>query len=163
MIKLTSWAMPDVFKTFLGGFYKTKEYTITNLLVSIVVKMQNICNLIGWKSAYIFDIFNCYRANINGMWNAGKLGDKVVIVRCLVQCWQIFFSFLIFCCYFTHLKSREISCKRRETREIFPILHSAPCDNNYLYDKFKYIYPHTRARAQIAHTKCLNLAEARWV
>ena len=67
--------MPDVFKTFLGRFYKKKEYTITNLIVSIVVKMQNICNLIGWKSMYIFDIFNWYRGNINGMWNAGKLGD----------------------------------------------------------------------------------------
>ena len=40
----------------------------------IIVKMQNICNLIGWNSVHIFDIFNCYRANINGMWNAGKLG-----------------------------------------------------------------------------------------
>ena len=37
--------------------------------------MQNICNLIGWNSVHIFDIFNYYRANINGMWNAKKLGE----------------------------------------------------------------------------------------
>ena len=49
-----------------------------------------------------------------------------------MQYWQIFSSFLIFCCYFTRLKAREISCKMGETRKIFPILHSAPCDNNYL-------------------------------
>ena len=40
----------------------------------LIVKMQNICNLIGWNSVHIFDIFNCFRANINGIWNAGKLG-----------------------------------------------------------------------------------------
>ena len=28
--------------------------------------------------------------------------------------------------------AREISCKIWETREIFPILHSAPYDNNYI-------------------------------
>ena len=37
--------------------------------------------------------------------------DKVVIARSLVQYWQIFSSFLIFCYYFTRLKAREISCK----------------------------------------------------
>ena len=37
---------------------------------------QNICNLIGWNSVHIFDIFNYYyRANINEMWNAKKLGE----------------------------------------------------------------------------------------
>ena len=36
--------------------------------------MQNICNLIGWNSVHISDIFNCYSANINGMWNARKWG-----------------------------------------------------------------------------------------
>ena len=36
--------------------------------------MQYICNLIGWNSVHIFGIFNYYRANINGMWNAEKLG-----------------------------------------------------------------------------------------
>ena len=44
----------------------------------------------------------------------------------------MFSSFLIFSCYFTRLKVREISCKIWETRKIFPILHSAPYDNNYL-------------------------------
>ena len=58
--------------------------------------------------------------------------DKVVIARCLVQYWQIFSSFLIFSCYFTRLKAREISCKRWKTREIFPILNSAPYYNNHV-------------------------------
>ena len=49
-----------------------------------------------------------------------------------MQYFQIFSSFLIFCCYFTRLKAREISFKIWETREIFPILHSAPYDNNYV-------------------------------
>ena len=60
--------------------------------------------------------------------------DKVVIARCPVQYWQIFSSFLIFCCYFTRLKAREISCKKWETRKIFPTLHSAPYDNNYKWN-----------------------------
>ena len=43
---------------------------------------------------------------------------------------------------FPRLKACEISCKIWETRKIFPILHSAPCENNYtlrekcLYSKF---------------------------
>ena len=39
------------------------------------VKMKNICNLIGWNSVHIFDSFNCFSGNINGMWNARKLGE----------------------------------------------------------------------------------------
>ena len=51
------------------------SYIDTFMLFSeFIVKMQNTYNLIGWNSVYISDIFNCYRANINGMWNAGKLG-----------------------------------------------------------------------------------------
>ena len=39
------------------------------------LKLQNLCNLIGANSVYIFDIiFNCYSANINKRWNARKLG-----------------------------------------------------------------------------------------
>ena len=38
--------------------------------------MQNICDLTGWNSVHIFDIFNYYRANINGMWNGGKLAEN---------------------------------------------------------------------------------------
>ena len=49
-----------------------------------------------------------------------------------MQYWQIFSSFLIFCCYFTRLKAGEISCKIWETRKIFPILHSAAYNNNYI-------------------------------
>ena len=59
--------------------------------------------------------------------------NKTVIARCLVQYRQIFSSFLIFCFYFTCQKAREKSCKTWETWKIFPILHSAPCHNNYLY------------------------------
>ena len=46
----------------------------TWLFKNLIVKMQNICNLTACNSVHIFDIFNCYRANINGMWNAEKLG-----------------------------------------------------------------------------------------
>ena len=63
---------------------------------------------------------------------------KVVIARWLMQYWQTFSSFLIFCCYFTCLKASKISCKISETRKIFPILHSAPYDNNYLHIKKLY-------------------------
>ena len=45
--------------------------------------MQNICNLIGWNSVHISDIFNSYRSNINGMWNAVKLGGIYLIARWL--------------------------------------------------------------------------------
>ena len=44
------------------------------LTLGIIVKKQNICNLIGWNRVHIFDIFNCNRANVKGMWNARKLG-----------------------------------------------------------------------------------------
>ena len=46
----------------------------TWLFKSLIVKMKNIWNLTGCNSVHVFDIFNCYRANTNGMWNAGKLG-----------------------------------------------------------------------------------------
>ena len=53
----------------------TKSTVIMTIIIMvIIVKVQNICNLIGWNSVHISDIFNCYRANINGMWNAGKRG-----------------------------------------------------------------------------------------
>ena len=45
------------------------------IIFSVIVIMQNIYNLIGWNSVHIFDIFNYYRANINWMWNAEKLGE----------------------------------------------------------------------------------------
>ena len=73
------------------------------------------------------------------MWFKQAFHDKVVIIRCLAQYWQIFFLFLIFCCYFTRLKACEISCKIWETRKIFSILYSAPCDNNYIYDDTRVI------------------------
>ena len=47
-----------------------------------------------------------------------------------MQYWQIFFSFLLVCYYFTRLKAPKINCKIWETRKIFPILHLAPYDNS---------------------------------
>ena len=52
----------------------TKSTVIMTIIIMvIIVKVQNICNLIGWNSVHISDMFNYYRPNINGMWNAGKL------------------------------------------------------------------------------------------
>ena len=47
--------------------------TFFSFVFRIIVIMQNIGNFIGWNSVHIFDIFNYYLANINGMWNAKKL------------------------------------------------------------------------------------------
>ena len=43
---------------------------LSRCVILIIVKFQNIYSLIGWNSVHISDIFNCYSANINGMWNA---------------------------------------------------------------------------------------------
>ena len=45
-------------------------------LCHFIVKIQNICNLISWNSVYISDMFNYYRANIDGMWNAQESWAK---------------------------------------------------------------------------------------
>ena len=37
------------------------------------------------------------------------VSDKLVIARLSDTIWTIFFSFRIFCCYFTRLKGREIT------------------------------------------------------
>ena len=66
---------------------------------------------------------------------------NVIIGRCFVQYWQILSSFLIFCFYFTRIKACETSCKIWKTRKIFPILHLALCNNNYItYDDFVSFY-----------------------
>ena len=52
---------------------------IERQILCIIVIMQNICNLIGWNSVRIFDIFNYYRANMNEMWNAEKLTENIGI------------------------------------------------------------------------------------
>ena len=55
------------------------------------------------------------------IWFQQEFNYKVFIARCLVQYWELFSSFLIFCWYFTRLKeNREISFKIWETRKIFP-------------------------------------------
>ena len=62
--------------------------------------MQNICNLIGWNSLHVSDIFNCYSANINRMLNAKSLAAyakyTLVITRFRVQYDQYFPSFSYF-------------------------------------------------------------------
>ena len=40
--------------------------------------------MIVWNSTHISDIFNCYHANINGMWNARKL-DRITYEFILTQ------------------------------------------------------------------------------
>ena len=50
------------------------RYSLLHIACDTVVKMQNFCNLIGWKTVYNSDIFNWYSVNINGMWNERKLG-----------------------------------------------------------------------------------------
>ena len=44
------------------------------VVTQFIVKMQNISDLIARNGVHFSDIFNRYRANINGMWNARKLG-----------------------------------------------------------------------------------------
>ena len=51
-----------------------RQLLVIHYLLPPIVKMQNICSMIGWNSVHISDIFNCYCANINGLWNARKLG-----------------------------------------------------------------------------------------
>ena len=50
---------------------------IFNCLIMVsfifIVKKQNICDLIGRNIMHISNIFICYSANINGMWNGKKL------------------------------------------------------------------------------------------
>ena len=43
--------------------------------------------------------------------------DKLVIARLSRTIWPIFSSFLIFCCYFTCLKAREISQRNMRNSE----------------------------------------------
>ena len=48
--------------------------TVSVIIFSVIIIMQNICNLTGCNSVHIFDIFHYHCANINRMWNAEKLG-----------------------------------------------------------------------------------------
>ena len=63
----------------------TCVYIYIYIILSLKCKIYNhaycnylqllpVWNLIGWNSVHISDIFNCYSANINGMWNARNLG-----------------------------------------------------------------------------------------
>ena len=67
---------------------------------------------------------HCEITNYWYMWFRQIFNYKVVIARCLVQYWQIFSSFLIFCSYLTRLKALKVCCKIWKYRKIllFPIL-----------------------------------------
>ena len=54
------------------NWYLQKRVINIQFLRIINVTMQNICSLIGWNRVHI-SIFNCYRANIIGMWNARRI------------------------------------------------------------------------------------------
>ena len=72
-------------KVFVGF----SRYLVVKRLKIIILNLQNICNLIGSNTEHISDIFNCYSANINGMWNARKLGgiyktlEFILNLKCL--------------------------------------------------------------------------------
>ena len=66
--------------------------------------------------------------------------DELVMRVSIVLYWQTFYSCIIFYFYLTCLKTREISRKIRQTRRIFAILHSPPCDNWYISNIFKFLY-----------------------
>ena len=61
---------PFLLRQFSGFFYK---FEIPRTSYTFIVKMQNICNSTGRNSKHISNIFNCYSANINRMWNLRKL------------------------------------------------------------------------------------------
>ena len=83
-----------------------------------------------------------YSLNLKRPWFQQAFNNKVAVARCLEQYWQIFSLFLIICYYFDRLKAREVSWKILESREVYPILHSAPCSNKYIYIQY-YIYNNT--------------------
>ena len=65
-----SWiSISRIFESLVMWIYSW-GYSIS----AVIVKIQNICNLIGWNRVHISDIFNCFSANTNGMWNKRKLG-----------------------------------------------------------------------------------------
>lgn len=66
--------------------------------------------------------------------------DELVMRISIVLYWQTFYSCIIFYFYLTCLKTPEISGKIRQTRRIFVILHSPPCDNWYISNIFKFLY-----------------------
>ena len=53
-----------------------------------------------------------------------------------MQYWPMFYSFLIFFCYFTRQKAREISCEISETRKIFPY-YTRDCAITTTYESHK--------------------------
>ena len=120
-----NWVKVNV---FLLSPYLMKRSAGNRLQISLLV-LSNLSKLINFRP------FGISKQDISWfVWFQQAFNDKVVIARCIVRYWQIFSSFLIFCYYFTRLKAREVSCKIWETRKIFPMLQSAPCHNNYLYD-----------------------------
>ena len=54
------------------------------------------------------------------------MSDKLVIAHCPRTIWEIFSSFLIFYCYFTRLKDREITRQNmRNSENIYHIVLGA--------------------------------------
>ena len=70
----SKWSSACIFLNANNISIQHSKYYFKHLFSCLTVKIENICNLIGCNSVHSFDIFNCYRANINGVWNAGKLG-----------------------------------------------------------------------------------------
>ena len=56
--------------------WKDNDLGINALIQPFIVKIRNICNLIGCDSVLIFKNFIFCRASISGIWNARKLGNK---------------------------------------------------------------------------------------
>ena len=66
--------------------------------------------MITWRKNFIVVFFSL--VNVELQQQKADIfydSDKLVIARLSRTIWPIFSSFLIFCCYFTRLKAREVS------------------------------------------------------
>ena len=73
LYRQNSWHFPCLCSFKLQKWLSvTFDWYFSECYRILTVKMQNICNLIGWNSVHISNIFTYYRVNINGMWNARK-------------------------------------------------------------------------------------------
>ena len=62
-----------IYNIYMHTYVYMHTYKDINI---VVVKMQNICDLIGWSSVHISNIFIfiCCSVNITVVWNSRKLG-----------------------------------------------------------------------------------------
>ena len=66
--------------------------------------------MITWRNKFILVFFPLINAELQQQKaDIFHDSDKLVITRLSRTIWPIFSSFLMFCCYFTRLKAREIS------------------------------------------------------